>query len=47
MDAYRANVGRIHNRAIFEIPQILEQILQTDGPRQWSRSAPRSLATVH
>jgi UDP-N-acetylglucosamine:LPS N-acetylglucosamine transferase len=47
MGAYRANVGRIHNRAIFEIPQILERILQTDGPRQWSRSAQRSLATVH
>jgi UDP-N-acetylglucosamine:LPS N-acetylglucosamine transferase len=27
LDRFRANVGRIHNRAVFEIPQILEQIL--------------------
>jgi hypothetical protein len=26
-DQYRANVRRIHNRAVFEIPQILENIL--------------------
>src|ERR1700723_2180834 len=26
-DAYRAAVGRIHNRAVFAIPEILEQIL--------------------
>jgi UDP-N-acetylglucosamine:LPS N-acetylglucosamine transferase len=26
-DAYRAGVARIHNRAVFEIPEILEQIL--------------------
>jgi UDP-N-acetylglucosamine:LPS N-acetylglucosamine transferase len=31
-DAYRAGVGRIHNRAVFEIPEILEQIL-TATPR--------------
>ncbi|MGB6353926.1 MAG: hypothetical protein WBF21_08115 [Steroidobacteraceae bacterium] len=37
MDTYRAGVGRIHNRAIFEIPQILERIMQADLPRQWGR----------
>jgi UDP-N-acetylglucosamine:LPS N-acetylglucosamine transferase len=26
-ESYRACVGRIHNRAVFEIPEILEQIL--------------------
>ena len=26
-DLYRAGVGRIHNRAVFEIPEILERIL--------------------
>jgi 1,2-diacylglycerol 3-beta-galactosyltransferase len=27
IDGYRATLGRIHNRAVFEIPQILERIL--------------------
>jgi hypothetical protein len=27
IEAYRTNVGRIHNRAVFEIPEILERIL--------------------
>jgi UDP-N-acetylglucosamine:LPS N-acetylglucosamine transferase len=27
IDAFRANVRRIHNRAVFEIPEILERIL--------------------
>jgi UDP-N-acetylglucosamine:LPS N-acetylglucosamine transferase len=40
MSEYRGNVARIHNRAIFEIPEILERILQIDRPRQWS-CAPR------
>jgi 1,2-diacylglycerol 3-beta-galactosyltransferase len=31
-DLYRAGVGRIHNRAVFEIPEILERIL-TAPPR--------------
>jgi hypothetical protein len=31
-DLYRTGVGRIHNRAVFEIPEILEQIL-TAPPR--------------
>ena len=26
-DLYRAGVGRIHNRAVFEIPDVLESIL--------------------
>jgi UDP-N-acetylglucosamine:LPS N-acetylglucosamine transferase len=37
MSTYRDAVGRIHNRAIFEIPQILERILQAERPRQWGR----------
>ncbi|MGH9563431.1 MAG: glycosyltransferase, partial [Terracidiphilus sp.] len=37
LSTYRAAVGRIHNRAIFEIPQILERILQAERPRQWGR----------
>ena len=24
----RANVGRVHNRAVFEVPQILERLLE-------------------
>jgi hypothetical protein len=27
INLYRANVKRIHNRAVFEIPEILERIL--------------------
>jgi hypothetical protein len=41
MSGYRANTARIHNRAIFEIPQILQRILQTQRPRQWSRPSHR------
>ena len=37
MPEYRSNVARIHNRAIFEIPGILERILQADRatPAAW------------
>jgi UDP-N-acetylglucosamine:LPS N-acetylglucosamine transferase len=37
MHEYRSNVARIHNRAIFEIPEILERILQADraAPAAW------------
>jgi 1,2-diacylglycerol 3-beta-galactosyltransferase len=31
LELYRANVRRIHNRAVFEIPQILERILAVPG----------------
>jgi UDP-N-acetylglucosamine:LPS N-acetylglucosamine transferase len=31
IDRYRAGVGRIHNRAVFEIPDILERILAAPG----------------
>ncbi|HEV7613786.1 MAG TPA: glycosyltransferase [Steroidobacteraceae bacterium] len=37
MDGYRSSVARIHNRAIFEIPAILERILRAERPRHWSR----------
>jgi UDP-N-acetylglucosamine:LPS N-acetylglucosamine transferase len=35
MSEYRRRVARIHNRAIFEIPEILQQILQAERPQQW------------
>jgi UDP-N-acetylglucosamine:LPS N-acetylglucosamine transferase len=33
LDTYRANVAKIENRAVFEIPEILERILETHGGR--------------
>jgi UDP-N-acetylglucosamine:LPS N-acetylglucosamine transferase len=47
MSAYRAGVGRIHNRAIFEIPQILERILQAERPMLWSRPSQQRVAAMH
>jgi len=47
MSVYRAGVGRIHNRAIFEIPEILERILHAGSPRMRSRPAQHPLAAVH
>ncbi len=47
MSAYRDGVGRIHNRAIFEIPQILERILQADRPMHWSRASESRVAAMH
>ena len=47
MGAYRTCVGRIHNRAIFEIPDILGRILQTERPRQWSRSSQQAVVAMH
>jgi UDP-N-acetylglucosamine:LPS N-acetylglucosamine transferase len=44
LSEYRGNVARIHNRAIFEIPAILERILVGARPRQASR--PSLLATA-
>jgi 1,2-diacylglycerol 3-beta-galactosyltransferase len=41
MDGYRSSVARIHNRAIFEIPTILERILRAETPRHSIRPAHR------
>ena len=38
MGEYRRAVARIHNRAIYEIPEILERILQADQLQQWAES---------
>jgi UDP-N-acetylglucosamine:LPS N-acetylglucosamine transferase len=43
---YRANVARIHNRAIFEIPLILERILSSARLRQSSRAAQPAAAAI-
>ncbi len=40
LDEFRATLAHIRNRAVFEIPQILERILHADPPRG-SRSARR------
>jgi UDP-N-acetylglucosamine:LPS N-acetylglucosamine transferase len=47
MHEYRSSVARIHNRAIFEIPDILERILQAERPRQLSRPSQRWAAAIH
>ncbi len=47
MSGYRGNVARIHNRAIFEIPLLLERILGAERPRQFSRPAQQRSAAVH
>jgi UDP-N-acetylglucosamine:LPS N-acetylglucosamine transferase len=47
MSAYRARVGRIHNRAIFEIPQILGRMLQAERPVHFSRSSQQTVAAMH
>ena len=47
MSIYRDRVGRIHNRAIFEIPQILERILQAERPMHWSRPSQQRVAAMH
>jgi 1,2-diacylglycerol 3-beta-galactosyltransferase len=44
---YRASVARVHNRAIYEIPQILETILQTSQRRPWSRAPQHTAAAIH
>jgi len=43
---YRANVARIHNRAIFEIPLILERILSSARPRPSSRAPQPAAAAI-
>jgi UDP-N-acetylglucosamine:LPS N-acetylglucosamine transferase len=47
MNEYRRSVARIHNRAIFEIPHILERILQVERPRAPSRPSQRWAAAIH
>jgi UDP-N-acetylglucosamine:LPS N-acetylglucosamine transferase len=47
MSAYRGGVARIHNRAIFEIPEILERILKGDRPRLWNRPPQHAAAAIH
>jgi len=47
LSEYRAEVGRIHNRAIYEIPEILGAIMQAEQPRAWSRSVQRSSVALH
>jgi UDP-N-acetylglucosamine:LPS N-acetylglucosamine transferase len=46
MSAYRSSVARIHNRAIFEIPEILERILKVDRPRLWNRPPQHAAAAI-
>jgi UDP-N-acetylglucosamine:LPS N-acetylglucosamine transferase len=46
MDEYRSGVARIHNRAIFEIPEILERILRVERPRQLSQPSQRWAAAI-
>ncbi len=46
-DEYARAVARIHNRAIYEIPQILGRILLADQPRQLERPLPRAAAAIH
>ena len=47
MEDYRGGVARIHNRAIFEIPQILERILRVERPRQLNRPSQLWAAAIH
>lgn len=44
---YRAAVERIQNRAVFEIPEILERILISAQARQWPMPLPRAAAVIH
>jgi hypothetical protein len=47
MHEYRAAVARIHNRAIYEIPKILEGILRAERAQQWERRSFRTSASMH
>jgi UDP-N-acetylglucosamine:LPS N-acetylglucosamine transferase len=47
LNDYRTCVGRIHNRAIFEIPGILDGILQAGRPRLWHRPCHQAPAAIH
>jgi UDP-N-acetylglucosamine:LPS N-acetylglucosamine transferase len=35
LDEYRASIARVRNRAVFEIPDILERIMQAEQPRDF------------
>jgi hypothetical protein len=39
LDEFRAKLAHIQNRAVYEIPQILERIMHADRPRdyRWAR----------
>jgi UDP-N-acetylglucosamine:LPS N-acetylglucosamine transferase len=47
LEEYRSSVARIHNRAIFEIPEILERILHVERPRYWNRPPQPTAAAMH
>ena len=47
LEEYRSSVARIHNRAIFEIPEILERILHVERPRYWNRPPQPTAAVMH
>jgi hypothetical protein len=47
MHEYRAAVARIHNRAIYEIPKILEGILQADRATRWQRPWRQAGVAIH
>jgi UDP-N-acetylglucosamine:LPS N-acetylglucosamine transferase len=42
LDALRANVQRIHNRAVFEVPQILDRLMRTGVDAAPSLPAPHA-----
>jgi hypothetical protein len=43
---FRKNVAALDNRAIFEIPEILDELLRESAETQKSQSAGQNLATV-
>jgi UDP-N-acetylglucosamine:LPS N-acetylglucosamine transferase len=47
LDEYRSSVGRIQNRAIYEIPEILRRILEADRRPQRSRRPQQMAAALH
>jgi hypothetical protein len=47
MHEYRASVARIHNRAIYEIPKILEGILRADRATRWQRPWRQVGVSIH
>jgi Monogalactosyldiacylglycerol (MGDG) synthase len=44
---YHTAVARIHNRAIYEIPQILDAILQAAQQRPWARRPQHAIPAFH
>jgi hypothetical protein len=49
LDEFKANLARIENRAVFEIPQILERILESRALHSTLPAAPasRSATLIH